>query len=92
MTIIEGFEARCCDCDARYDKSLRDPSKHKINAQIVNRDIWMTTHYSRAGHHRFMLARVTQREISVARVHDPNQLRLSDDPLYESMRVGPDET
>lgn len=80
MSIVEGFSAVCHDCEAEYHNSVVDPTRRRENSEIANRDIWAQAHYDKTGHHSFRMARISERTVSVARIHDPNQLRLADDP------------
>ena len=79
--------ARCANCDDPY-QSGQIPTRPKLNSQKLNARLWAESHYGSTGHHRFVLEVVEHSTFDVAKIRDPNQLRLSDDPNYSTMTLG----
>ncbi len=78
---------RCSTCDAEYH-NVPVTSRPKAKAQSANVRIWADTHYGNTGHHRFHLLLTEETSLDVAKLRDPSQLSLSDDPNYETMTLG----
>lgn len=70
---------RCRRCDSEWHGDSVD-TKPRLKAQEANLKIIAGNHYAQSGHHTFVLETVESRELDVAAVRDPNQLRISDDP------------
>lgn len=79
--------ARCTNCD---EEGHIPPvsTKPRAKTAMAQAHLWATAHYDRTGHHRFVFETVERFEESVARIRDPNQLALSDDPNYSTFTLG----
>ena len=70
---------RCTRCDAEWHEDVArtwpQAKKRKANLTIV-----FETHYEATGHYAFVVDTIHSEPVSVAKVPDPNQLRLADDP------------
>jgi hypothetical protein len=63
-----------------FSERVLEPTAKKLSVVRGQRQIWMDTHYEMTGHHRFDIGTDERDECSVAKIPNPDQLRLRDDP------------
>lgn len=82
------MSAVCTGCDDAYTVELSQPSGRVRSAHDSNRTIWMQSHADRTGHPRFYVSECRSRHVINRCNPELRILELSDDPLYETFRVG----